>query len=149
MKRNLQRFKLHSKVSSVDYHSLFLEPSTICFIFLALLFLLSSTDLWHDGRGSLCAVVHVDPVRREPVEFLEVVRCEVTVNLMFVNHPLRQCLLRHLSLVDLLLHSPLHSDKTDTIVTDRQWWASYQVMMGFIADDTSKMGLRRMQEPVI
>ena len=49
----------------------------------------------------------IERVRLERVQLSELLASEVTIQLMLVDHTLRQALLGHLSLVDLLLHGAL------------------------------------------
>ena len=65
-----------------------------------------------DGRsGSFGSVRIIESVGFESIEFLKVGEGEVTIDLVFVDDALRQRLLRHLSLVYLLLHRSLQQQQ--------------------------------------
>jgi len=66
-----------------------------------------AADLRHRRYRSLGCRRVVESVRFEDIEFTKVGRRKVSVYLMFINNSLRQRLLRHLTVIDLLLHSAL------------------------------------------
>lgn len=74
---------------------------------------MGTTHFWQHGGVPLLLLLRVGVIQQvwlEGVELGELVHGEVTLHLLLVHHPEGQRLLRHLPVVDLVLHGSLNTD---------------------------------------
>lgn len=74
---------------------------------------MGTTHFWQHGGVPLLLLLRVGVIQQvwlEGVELGKLVHGEVTLHLLLVHHPEGQRLLRHLPVVDLVLHGSLNTD---------------------------------------
>lgn len=91
--------------------------------------LMASTHFWQHGSVPLLLLLGVGVIQQvwlKGVELGELVHGEVPLHLLLVHHPEGQRLLRHLPVVDLVLHGPLNTQHPLLTHSNTHRWKTAQ-----------------------